>query len=47
MRQNLRSNEHHKHKMSQMLVGLVEERQRSSDNPDQTKILNEFLTNEV
>ena len=48
-RQNLRENfkEHHKHKMFQMLKGLVEERQRSSDNPDQTKILNEFLDNDL
>ena len=30
-----------------MLMGLVDERQRSSDNPDQTKIVNEFLANEV
>ena len=30
-----------------MLMGLVEERQRSSNNPDQIKILNEFLPNDI
>ena len=39
--------QHHKHKLFQMLMGLVEERQRSPGNPDQTKIVNEFLANEV
>ena len=30
-----------------MLMGLVEERQRSSDNPDQTKILIKFLAIDI
>ena len=39
--------QHHKHKMFQMATEVVEERRRSSANPDTTKILNELLANEV